>query len=217
VSLIGAFARAAWKVSTTGFTKGEHFARYNMYKSLQTEPIFATSSSWRRVLSISHSVGLCKTLGVRSEAIVQANYPEQKINALRFDSNWFTAVVSDQVLEHIECDPCEAVGEVYRVLESGGIAVHTTCFMMPYHGSADYSDLDNGDFWRFTPSGLARLHKHYSEIIRVGGWGNTLVPLVNGLGLTWMPVPEAKWHPLNLLARTNRTSYAHVVWVIARK
>ena len=80
----------------------------------------------------------------------------------------------------------------------------------------DYFDLDNGDFWRFTPSGLARLHKHYSQIISVGGWGNTMVPLINGLGLTWMPVPEAKWHPLNFLARTNRGSYAHVVWVIAR-
>jgi SAM-dependent methyltransferase len=217
VSLITTLAQATWKVSTIGLPKGEHFTRYNMYKSLQTEPVFAASTSWEKVLSISHSLRLCEVLGVRPEAIVQANYPEQKINALKFDSNYFSAVVSDQVLEHIECNPCEAVNEVHRVLEPGGIAVHTTCFMMAYHGSPDYFDLDNGDFWRFTPSGLARLHKNYSQIIRVGGWGNTMVPLVNGLGLTWMPVPEAKWHPLNFLARTNRRSYAHVVWVIARK
>lgn len=217
MSLIATLAQAAWKVSTIGLPKGQQFTRYSMYRSLQAEPIFATSASWSKVLSISHSLGLCKVLGVKSEAIIQANYPDQKINALNFSSDYFSAVVSDQVLEHIDCDPCEAIREVYRVLEPGGIAVHTTCFMMPYHGSADYSDLDNGDFWRFTPSGLARLHKRYSQIIRADGWGNTVVPLINRLGLTRMPVPDARWHPLNMLARANRASYAYVVWVIARK
>jgi hypothetical protein len=78
-------------------------------------------------------------------------------------------------------------------------------------------DLNNGDFWRFTPSGLARLHKDYSEVFVADGWGNPLMPLVGLLGLTHMSVPEARWHPFNMLARANRTSYAFVVWVVARK
>jgi hypothetical protein len=65
-------------------------------------------------------------------------------------------VVSDQVLEHIACAPEQAVAEVFRVLRPGGFAVHTTAFMMGYPGAADFSDLDNGDFWRFSPSGLMR-------------------------------------------------------------
>jgi hypothetical protein len=121
------------------------------------------------------------------------------------------------VLEHIECTPDAAVNEVHRVLRSGGLAVHTTCFLIPYHGSADVTDLENGDFWRFTPSGLRRLHKRYSEVIAASGWGNALMPVLGALGLLHMPVPEVAWHPLNRLARLDRKSYAYTVWVIARK
>jgi SAM-dependent methyltransferase len=170
-----------------------------------------------KVLSISHSKKLCHVLSADEARVVEANYPEERINRLSFASNTFSAVVSDQVLEHIECAPTEAVDEVKRVLRPGGLAIHTTCFLTPYHGSRDFSDLSNGDFWRFTPSGLARLHKDYSEILVADGWGNALMPVIGALGLTRMPVPEASWHPLNWLARANRPSYAFVVWVIARK
>src|SRR5262249_4403719 len=36
--------------------------------------------------------------------------------------------------------------------------------------------------------------------------GNFLTPLLGGLGLLHMPVPEASWHPFNKLARLNRRS-----------
>jgi SAM-dependent methyltransferase len=189
--------------------------RYSMYRSLRLE--FGDRDLGDRVLSISHSRKLCGLLGAQETAIVDANYPAQSINNLKFQSESFSAVVSDQVLEHIECTPDEAINEVHRVLRPGGFAIHTTCFLTPYHGSDDFTDLHNGDFWRFTPSGLRRLHKRYSEVIAAKGWGNTLMPLLGGLGLIKMSVPEISWHPLNKLARLDRKSYGYTVWVVAKK
>jgi SAM-dependent methyltransferase len=186
-----------------------------MYRNLHVE--FGDRDLGDRVLSISHSKKLCGILGAQEAAIVEANYPEQSIHNLDFRSQSFTAVVSDQVFEHIACTPDEAVNEVYRVLKPGGFAIHTTCFLTPYHGANDFMDLDNGDFWRFTASGLRLLHKRYSEVITANGWGNPLMPLLGGLGLLNMPVPEVSWHPLNKLARLDRRSYAFTVWVVAKK
>jgi ubiquinone/menaquinone biosynthesis C-methylase UbiE len=121
-----------------------------MYRKLRSE--FGDRDLGDRVLSISYSRMLCGLLGAHEKAIVQANYPEQSINHLNFSSESFSAVFSDQVLEHIECTPEEAVNEVHRVLRPGGLAIHTTCFLIPYHGSGDFEDLNNGDFWRFTPN-----------------------------------------------------------------
>jgi SAM-dependent methyltransferase len=207
--VVSNFAQAAWRLSCWGSPLGDILGRFSMYQSLHIQ--FCGHNIGDNVLSISHSSRLCRLLGAAEANIVEANYPEQSINRLKFGSDTFSAVVSDQVLEHIACTPDEAVQEVYRVLRPGGYAVHTTCFMMPYHGSTDISDLDNGDFGRFTPSGLARLHNGYSEIIAADGWGNTLLPLLGGLGLTHMPVPVGSWHPLNKLARMNRISYGHTV------
>jgi SAM-dependent methyltransferase len=186
-----------------------------MYRNLRLE--FGDRDLGDRILSISHSKKLCSILGARDNAIVEANYPDCSISNLPFPAHSLSAVVSDQVLEHMECTPDAAVNEVHRVLRPGGLAVHTTCFLTPCHGSGDATDLENGDFWRFTPSGLRRLHKRYSEVIAARGWGNALMPVLGALGLLHMPVPEVAWHPLNRLARLDRKSYAYTVWVIARK
>jgi hypothetical protein len=170
-----------------------------------------------KVLSISHSNHLCQLVGIPTENIIEANYPKQNICSLDLPSETFTAVVSDQVFEHMACEPHCAVDECYRVLVPGGLAMHTTCFLMPYHGSADYEDCNDGDYWRYTTSGLRLLHKKYSKVICSEGWGNPLMNLVGGLGLQWLPVPAALWHPINKLARYNRPSYACVVWIIAQK
>jgi SAM-dependent methyltransferase len=214
-SILSCTAQAVWKASCIGCPPGETLDRYSMYRNLRCE--FDGRDLGERVLSISHSKKLCEILGARERVIVEANYPEQSLHDLHFPSQSFTAVVSDQVFEHIACTPDDAVNEVYRVLEPGGLAVHTTCFLIPYHGANDHMDLVNGDFWRFTPSGLRRLHKRYSEVITANGWGHPLMPLLGGLGLLKMPVPETSWHPLNRLARLDRKSYAYTVWVVAKK
>jgi ubiquinone/menaquinone biosynthesis C-methylase UbiE len=186
-----------------------------MYESIQAHA--KSIDLGNRILSISHSKHLCALAGGSLDNVVEANYPEYSFCNLGLPSDTYTAVVSDQVLEHVSCHPQRAIDEAYRVLVPGGIALHTTVFMAPYHGSQDYSDVNDGDYWRFTPSGLALLHKKYSRVIVADGWGNPLMPLIGALGLNQMPVPRASWHPANRLARLNRKSYAFMVWVIAQK
>jgi SAM-dependent methyltransferase len=208
-------ARALWRLSSLGFSTGPHFTRYFMYESIKAHTKGIQLGD--RILSISNSKHLCTLAGGSLENVFEANYPEYSFCSLGLPSNSYTAVVSDQVLEHVSCPPEQAIEEAYRVLVPGGIALHTTVFMVPYHGSKDYSDVNDGDYWRFTPSGLALLHKKYSRVIAADGWGNPLMPLIGALGLNRMPVPEPSWHPANKLARLNRRSYAFMVWVIAQK
>jgi SAM-dependent methyltransferase len=184
-----ATARSLWSFGCIGCTTGDILGRYAMYQRIRAQ--FTDCDIGDRVLSVSHSRKLCALLGAQERSVVEANYPEHSIGNLPFESNSFSAVVSDQVIEHIACAPEQAVAEVFRVLRPGGYAVHTTCFMMPYHGSADDRDLDNGDFWRISPGGLTLLHAKYSEVIAADGWGNPLTPLLGGLGLLHVPVPEA--------------------------
>jgi hypothetical protein len=58
-----------------------------------------------RILSISHSKHLGMLLGGAEENISEANYPEYDFGQLALLSDNYTAVVSDQVLEHVACWP----------------------------------------------------------------------------------------------------------------
>jgi hypothetical protein len=208
-------ARALWSLSSAGLSKGPHITRYVMYESIKAHAKDIQLGD--RILSISRSQDLAALAGGSLNNVFDAVYPAYSFCDLKLPSETYTAIVSDQVLEHISCPPEQAIEEAYRVLVPGGIAVHTTCFMVPYHGSNEYSNVNNGDYWRFTPSGLALLHRKYSRVILADGWGSPLMPLVGALGLNRMPVPTQSWHPLNKLARINRRSYAFMVWVIAQK
>ena len=97
-----------------------------------------------RVLSISHSAKLCDILGLQPTEVVEANYPDYNMISLDFPNESFDFVVSDQVLEHVEGNPQQAIDECWRVLRPGGIVVHTTCFINPIHDEPN-------DYWHFTP------------------------------------------------------------------
>jgi SAM-dependent methyltransferase len=163
-----------------------------------------------RVLSISDSENLASLLRIKATEIVPANYPEHNILALRLPDSSFDFVLSDQVLEHVEGDPQTAINECWRVLRSGGIAVHTTCFINPVHGAPK-------DFWRFTPEALRLLHLQWSEILECGGWGNFDVWDVVAEGMRFVGIPHAKWHPLHKIATRNDPLWPISVWVVARK
>jgi SAM-dependent methyltransferase len=163
-----------------------------------------------KVLSISGSRPLCRLLGFRDSQILDANYPEYDLLHLPFPDNSFDFVVSDQVLEHVEGNPQDAMDEAFRVLKPGGIGVHTTCFINPIHE-------DPGDYWRFTPEALRLLAQRHGSIIEADGWGNPYVWLYIWLGLRFAPVPDSSWHPLHWLATKNVRTWPIVTWVIAEK
>jgi SAM-dependent methyltransferase len=179
-----------------------------MYKQLSrySEP----RSKDLKVLSISHSTGAAKLLGFSDIQITDAAYPDFNIFNLPFDDDEFDAVVSDQVLEHVEGDPQLAIDETFRVLKPGGIALHTTCFINPIHECPK-------DYWRFTPDALRLLTKRHGEILDVGGWGNPYVWLFIFLGLRSSPIPKARWHPAHWLATRNNAAWPIVTWVLIRK
>ena len=183
------------------------FSRYAMYKKLEVVGVSLPNQG--SVLSVSDSGHLCEVLGVKPTQFTEASYPDQNILALPFPDESFDFVFSDQVLEHVEGNPQQAVDECLRVVKKGGHVVHTTCMMAAIHGP--------GDFWRFTPEGLALLHRGAAEVVNAGGWGHPFIPFLTFFGFVWLPIPESRWHPLNFFATRDRSSYPHVVWVVARK
>ena len=203
------FRQFAWKASLTGLDSGPHVTRYEMYRRLG---LLGDRLPFRngRVLSISHSEELINVLRLEPDEVVPANYPEHSLLSLDFPDASFDFVLSDQVLEHVEGSPYDAVSECQRVLRPGGIAIHTTCFINPVH-------LAPGDFWRFTPDALSLLHAGWSEIMEAGGWGNFRVWSVARHGLRFVGVPHAKWHPLHRIAVENDPRWPIVTWVAARK
>jgi len=182
-----------------------------MYRALDDVLDDEKRGAGMKVLAISHSANLAPILGIESAEITEANYPEHNILGLNaFEDASFDFVLSDQVREHVEGNPQLAFDESLRVLKKGGIAVHTTCFVNPVHGAPS-------DFWRFTPEALRYLSRDFSEIITADGWGNRAVWMLDALGMRFVPVPHAKWHPLQKIAAHNDRLWPVVTWIIARK
>jgi len=199
----------AWRASMKGLPRGPHLSRYYMYNHLR-ELGRQLDNRTGRVLSVSRSANVVEILGLAPSEIVEADYPEHNMLSLEFPDESFDYVISDQVLEHVEGQPQAAVEECRRVLRPGGVAIHTTCFINPIHEAP-------ADYWRFTPFALKHLHRDWSEIIEVGGWGNFDVWIAELDGVRYTAVPNAKWHPFHKLAMKNDPNWPIVTWVIARK
>jgi len=209
MSLLSKMRKGVWLLLMRKLARGPHITRYFLYDHLRAVgrelPVQAGT-----ILAISHSANLCDLLGLTPTEVVEADYPEHDILSLDFPDASFDYVLSDQVLEHVAGSPQRAIDECHRVLRPGGIAVHTTCLLYPAHGSP-------GDFWRFTPEALSLLHRDWSRVIDVGGWGNRDVwPLV-GDRLLFEGVPHATWHPLHRLATRNDPLWPIVTWIVAEK
>ena len=164
-----------------------------------------------RCLSISGSNRLAHVLGLKAARIVEAAYPEHTMLALGFDDASFDVCVSDQVLEHVEGNPFDAVKESFRVVKPGGFVVHTTCVLNPIHR-------EPGDFWRFTPDALALLCRTAGgEVIEAKSWGNREALALTQLGIRTQKVPMDPSHPLHRIATANDPNWPIHTWVIARK
>ncbi len=207
--VLKALVRLLYRLTTVGSAKGPHVTRYFMYNRIAQSGL-EPHAEHPKVLSISHSEGLAKLLGFDGQHIVDAPYPEFNVLELSFEDETFDAVVSDQVLEHVEGDPRLAVSEMFRVLKPNGICLHTTCFINPVHECPK-------DYWRFTPDALRLLTARYGDVLDVGGWGNPYVWPFVFMGLRNQPIPHWRWHPAHWVATLNDPLWPIVTWVLARK
>ena len=78
---------------------------------------------------------------------------------LPFQDNTFDRVICDQVFEHLEF-PDQASEEIYRILNTNGVAYISTPFLYPFHSSP-------ADYQRWTKQGLDKLFRKF-EILEVG-------------------------------------------------
>jgi SAM-dependent methyltransferase len=209
--LPGAALKAAVEASLEGTTPSEYgLTRYAAYMAL-TDRLAGHDGLTKRCLSISGSRRLAKILGFRAAKVVEAAYPEHTMLALGFADATFDACVSDQVLEHVEGNPFDAVRETFRVAKPGGFVVHTTCQLNPVHR-------EPGDFWRFTPDALALLCRAAGgEVIETGSWGNRQALALTQVGIRSAKVPLDEDHPLHRIAVANDPTWPIHTWVIARK
>ncbi len=162
-------------------------------------------------LSISRSGELACVLGLTQTEIVEADYPEHSLLALRFPDASFDFCVSDQVFEHLEGNPFAAMAESFRVLRPGGHAVHTTCFINPVHHHP-------GDFWRFTPEALELMCRTSGgTVISTGSWGNKEAVALVGMGLNRTKIPLDERRPLHRIAVENDPKWPIVTWMVGRK
>jgi SAM-dependent methyltransferase len=187
-----------------------HLTRYAMYQALATAVGDGPGSVPRRVLSISHSEPLCDVVGWTDVDIVPADFPDVSLLDLPYPDGSFDALVSDQVLEHVEGNPQVAIDESARVLAPGGTMIHTTCFMNPRH--------DAKDMWRFTPDALELLARNAGlDILAVDGWGNFSSVLACKIGFRNLPIPDAAWNPVHKLATRTHPDWMISTWLVARK
>lgn len=202
-------AKQLFRLTTLGISKGPHITRYYFYNHLSSNFKEVIPTNFK-VLSISHSECLARILGASEDQIIDASYPEFNILNLPFQDCMFDAVVSDQVLEHVEGSPQAAIDETFRVLKPGGLVLHSTCFINPIHGAPK-------DFWRFTPDALVHLVSRQGKILDVGGWGNVFVWLFFAFGLRYEPIPNSQWHPAHWIATSNHPRLPVTTWVLAKK
>jgi len=198
-----------FRLSATGLSKGPHITRYYMYNHL-AQHYKEQRAADLKVLSVSHSEILAKTIGFTDNQIRDVSYPEFNILKLPFRDCEFDAVVSDQVLEHVEGNPQTAIDETFRILKPGGMALHATCFINPIHGVPM-------DYWRFTPSGLKLLISEHGQVVDAGGWGNVFIWIFFALGLRYEQIPNNRWHPANWIAMNNHPRLPVTTWILAKK
>jgi SAM-dependent methyltransferase len=90
-------------------------------------------------------------LAANAEVDIQADAVD-----LPFKNNTVESVVCTGVLEHV-IDPGQAVGEIFRVLKSGGGAFFEVPFMQTRHAAPC-------DFSRWTPEGIRQLLREFQIV-----------------------------------------------------
>ncbi len=183
-----------------------HLIRFHMYKSIEKvvkqfnpKGIGLTISDWRPIISSM----------MKDVDFYNLRYPDYDIQNLdKIADNSVDVFYSEMVMEHIE-DPQKAVDESYRILKPGGISIHTTVFIMPYHPCPV-------DLRRFSPDMLERMHNKYSKVI-TGGNGNWRSFMALGMRITRLPVKYPNGNIFSYLLKGENPKYMMTTWVVAQK
>ena len=144
--------------------------------------------------------------------ITEADYPNVTMLELPYADNSFDYVICDQVLEHIEGDPQQAIDEAHRVLRPGGTLIAATVFIHPKHYGPK-------DMWRFSPDALRYLCRNFSEVIQCEGWGNRWIHILFFLydrARDW-EVPKRRLSLAHYLSQKNDTAYPLATWIVVKK
>ncbi|MEK7531794.1 MAG: methyltransferase domain-containing protein [Patescibacteria group bacterium] len=78
---------------------------------------------------------------------------------LPFEDGSISRIICDNVLEHVK-DTARAVGEMKRILETGGFAYVSTPFLYPFHSSPS-------DYYRWSEEGLRAIFSEF-EMVELG-------------------------------------------------
>lgn len=149
-------------------------------------------------------------------------------HCLPFSDNVFDAVISEAVLEHVH-DPQRVVGEISRVLKTGGYVCAAVPFLQGYHGSPH-------DYQRWTTTGFETLFTEF-DIIESGAcagpttalhwvfreyvgllcsFGSLMVAKAVSLLVGWLTFPLV-WLDTLLLLHPHAHILASAVYFVGRK
>lgn len=104
---------------------------------------------------------------------------------LSFSNDSFDTVISTQVLEHVR-KPWVMVSEVSRVLKSGGIAIVSAPFLVPYHA-------DPHDYFRYTKEGMSSLFiENGFDVLECNSYGNLFSVIYEMIHFTMLNPYEGK-------------------------
>jgi len=133
-------------------------------------PMFFTGMSAKSFLARFPTSGKILNIGSGPRVIARdvtnvdmTPYPGVDIIAdattVPFPDDSAARIISDNVLEHVH-HPRQAVSEMYRLLEVGGVAYVATPFLYPFHSSPS-------DYQRWTKVGLETLFADF-EVVDIG-------------------------------------------------
>jgi SAM-dependent methyltransferase len=199
---------SAQRWANVGNPKAIHANRWAMYESL-SEWLSERDWTGKAVGEIGGSNGALR-LFVCEAQYRQLAYPEYDVqNLQQIKDNEFDLLILDQVLEHLP-DPERAMGEIHRVLKPGGVAIVTTPFLIPVHRGTDF-----GDYYRWTPQGMAIMLKRAGFEPDVRMWGNLKASkaLIEEM---YMYADRALSLGLDLLSSESEGTFPITVWATAR-
>jgi SAM-dependent methyltransferase len=187
--------------------EGNYANRWASYQHL-SQWLGARDWAGTQVAEFGHTNGVLGAY-LKGATHVLLEYPEHDVQRLAgVESHRFDLAILDQTLEHV-ADPERALAEVRRVLKPGGVAIVTTPFLVPLHGTDRY-----GDYTRWTPQGLATMLERCGFDPEVHAWGNLPAArdLLESMHLT---AAEARARKLHIDAGENQEPYPITVWAIA--